>query len=206
MLAKELRYSFHIIFRPIDGFWDLKHEKRGSFKAAMIILLAALLTFVIVERYTGFLFNPVNLLYVNIFREIMTFLAVFVLFVVSNWCLTTLMDGKGTMADIATATAYALTPFILINLPLVAFSNVITLQESAFYFMFLTIGYIWTGGLIVLGTMVTHEYTMSKTIITLIFVALGMMIMVFLGLLFFSVIQRIVGLVYVLYKEITFRM
>ena len=206
MLAKELKYSLHVIFRPIDGFWDLKHEKRGSFKAAMIILAAALITFVIVERYTGFLFNPVNLLYVNILREILTFLLVFVLFVISNWCLTTLMDGKGTIADIATATAYALTPFILINLPLVAFSNVITLQESAFYYMFLSIGFMWTGGLIVLGTMVTHEYTISKTLITLILIIVGMMVMVFLGLLFFSVIQRIVGLVYVLYKEITFRM
>ncbi|MCL2403976.1 MAG: YIP1 family protein [Defluviitaleaceae bacterium] len=206
MLVKELRYSLHVIFRPIDGFWDLKHEKRGSFKAAMIILAAALITFVIIERYTGFLFNPVNLLYVNIFREIVTFLTIFVLFVVSNWCLTTLMDGKGTMADIAMATAYALTPFILINLPLVAFSNVITLQESAFYYMFLTIGVLWTAGLIILGTMVTHEYTMSKTLLTLFFIIVGMMIMVFLGLLFFSVIQRIVGLIYVLYKEITFRM
>ena len=205
-LIHELRYSFHVIFRPIDGFWDLKHEKRGSLKAALIILAAAMFTFILAERYTGFLFNPVNLLYVNIFRELATFLSIYILFVVSNWCLTTLMDGKGTMADIAIATAYALVPFVLLTIPMVILSNYITLQESAFYFMFLTIGYIWTFGLIFLGTMVTHEYTVSKTFVTLICVVLGMMIMVFLGLLFFSVIQRIIGLVYVLYKEITFRM
>jgi len=206
MLVKELRYAFHIIFRPIDGFWDLKHEKRGSFKAAMIILGLALFTFVLIQRYTGFLFNAVNLLEINLFREVIQFLVIYCLFVVSNWCLTSLMDGKGTMKDIAISTAYALTPFILINIPMVIFSNYITLQESGFYFMFLTIGYLWTGGLIVLGTMVTHEYTISKTIITLILVVLGMMIMVFLALLFFSVIQRMVGLVFVLYQEINFRM
>jgi len=206
MLVKELRYAFHIIFRPIDGFWDLKHEKRGSFKAAMIILALALFTFVLIQRYTGFLFNAVNLLEINLFREVIQFLVIYCLFVVSNWCLTSLMDGKGTMKDIAISTAYALTPFILINIPMVIFSNYITLQESGFYFMFLTIGYLWTGGLIVLGTMVTHEYTISKTIITLILVVLGMMIMVFLALLVFSVIQRMVGLVFVLYQEINFRM
>ena len=206
MLAKELKYCFHVIFRPIDGFWDLKHEKRGSVKAAMIILAVALLTFIISSRYTGFLFNPVNQLTVNLFREVAVFLAVFVLFVISNWCLTTLMDGKGTIADIAVATAYALTPYILINLPLVLLSNHITLAEAAFYNIFLVLGIIWTGGLIFLGTMVTHEYSIFRTLLTLFFVVVGMMIMVFLALLFFSVIQRMVGLVYVIYKEITFRM
>jgi len=206
MLIDELKYAFYVMVRPIDGYWDLKHEKRGSFKAAMIILALALFTFVLMERYTGFLFNPVNLLEVNLLREVASFLLVYCLFVLSNWCLTTLMDGKGTMKDIATATAYAFAPFILINIPMVIFSNFITIEEGAFYYLFLAIGYIWTGGLIVFGTMLTHDYTISKTLFTLLLVFLGMLIIVFLGLLFFSVIQRMIGLVYVLFKEISFRL
>ena len=26
------------MFHPFDGFWDLKHEHRGSVKAAMVLL------------------------------------------------------------------------------------------------------------------------------------------------------------------------
>jgi hypothetical protein len=37
------------------------------------------------------------------------------------------------MKDIAIATAYALTPFILINIPMVVFRNYITIDEGAFY-------------------------------------------------------------------------
>jgi len=206
MLTKELKYAFYVIVRPIDGFWDLKHEKRGSFRAAMIILALALFTFVLMERYTGFLFNPVYLLEVNLLREVITFLLVYCLFVLSNWCLTTLMDGKGTMKDIAIATAYALTPFILINIPMVVFSNYITIEEGTFYNLFKAVGYIWTGGLIVFSTMLTHEYTISKTLFTLVLIFLGMLVIVFLALLFFSVIQRMIGLVYVLFKEISFRL
>lgn len=206
MLVNELRYAFHVIVRPFDGFWDLKHEKRGSLRAAMIILAAAVMTFLLGRRYTGFLFNRINVLYVNFFTEAIGFLLIYVLFITSNWCLTTLMDGKGTYRDIAIATAYALTPYILINVPLVLLSNFMTIEEGAFYYVFVTISYIWTGGLILIGTMVTHEYTMSKTILTLIFVILGMGVMIFLGLLLFSVIQKMVGLVYVLYKEIKFRL
>jgi uncharacterized membrane protein len=68
------------------------------------------------------------------------------------------------------------------------------------------VGYIWTGGLIVFSTMLTHEYTISKTLFTLVLIFLGMLIIVFLALLFFSVIQRMIGLAYVLFKEISFRL
>ena len=37
-VLKQLKYSFTLIFHPFDGFWDLKHEKRGSAKAALVIL------------------------------------------------------------------------------------------------------------------------------------------------------------------------
>jgi len=36
--GQELLYVFHIMFHPFDGFWDLKHEKRGSVRAGATIL------------------------------------------------------------------------------------------------------------------------------------------------------------------------
>ena len=27
--GQQLMYGFHVIFHPFDGFWDLKHERRG---------------------------------------------------------------------------------------------------------------------------------------------------------------------------------
>lgn len=33
-----LRYALYVIFHPFDGFWDIKHEQRGTATAATIIL------------------------------------------------------------------------------------------------------------------------------------------------------------------------
>ena len=40
-----LRYALHVIVHPFDGFWDLKHEKRGNLASALIILAATILAY-----------------------------------------------------------------------------------------------------------------------------------------------------------------
>ena len=34
--GEELAYGFYLMVHPFDGFWDLKHEKRGSVRASLV--------------------------------------------------------------------------------------------------------------------------------------------------------------------------
>jgi hypothetical protein len=54
------------------------------------------------------------------------------------------MDGKGTFRDIIIATAYALVPFVLINLPLTFVSNYLTMEEGTFYHFFRIAAVLWS--------------------------------------------------------------
>lgn len=201
-----LRYSLHVIFHPFDGFWDLKHEKRGNVPAATTLLALVTLTYVLMRQYTGFVFNARNLKDLNILLELASVLGPFALWCSVNWGLTTLMEGKGKPRDIYIASAYALTPLIVINIPLTFVSNFMTVQEGAFYYFFLVLGVLWAGGLLFFGTMVTHDYDMKKTFYTTIFMIIGMVIVLFLGLLFFTLIDKMVGFVSDIYTEIAFRL
>ena len=40
---QKLKYALHVIVRPGDGFWDLKHEKRGDLWSATTILALVML-------------------------------------------------------------------------------------------------------------------------------------------------------------------
>ncbi|MDK2992629.1 MAG: hypothetical protein PWP48_1862 [Clostridiales bacterium] len=204
-LLDSLGYSFHVIFHPFDGFWDLKHEKRGSLSAAFIIIILLIVTFVLRRQLTGFAFNTNNPKTLNIFTEIFSVVIPYGLWCVANWCLTTLMDGEGSFTDIVIATAYATVPLILINLPLIPFSHIITAEEGAFYTFFAQLAVFWCGLLIVLGTMVTHQYTIGKTIGTSLLTIVGMGIIIFIGLLVFDLLQQMITFVYTIYREITFR-
>lgn len=202
---KTLKYGFHVMVHPFDGFWDLKREHRGSIAAALTFVVLTVITSVIQKQNTAFLFNMNNLKYLNVMVDIVTVAMLYVLWSVSSWCLTSLMDGEGTLKDIMTATGYALLPFIIINLPLVIVSYMITTEEGAFYYTLQMVSYIWTGALVFFGTMVTHQYSFKKTVLTVILTLVGMAIILFIGLLFFSVLQQMLSFIVVIYKEAAFR-
>ena len=200
-----LKYAGHVIFHPLDGFWDLKNEKRGNLATALFFLGMTVVTFVLGQRYTGFIFNPRNPVKLNIFMEIGGVLLLYVLWTTANWCLTSLMDGKGTYREILIATGYALVPYVIINLPLIFISGVMIQEEGTFYYFFTALSMLWTAMLLIAGTMMTHDYSLAKTLGTIVCILVGMGIMAFLLLLLASIVQEMVNLVYCVYNELAFR-
>lgn len=200
-----LNYARHLIFHPFDGFWDLKHEKRGNVPAATIILLFAILTWVFSSQYTAFIHNTRQVEKLNILFESATFVLPVFLWCAVNWALTTLMEGKGTFKDIYIATTFALVPFILINIPLTIASHYLTQPEGTFITLLNVISWIWVFALIYSGTMVTHEYSGVKTFITSVLTVAGIAVVMFLGLLFSSLLNQLFGFFYKLYLELAFR-
>lgn len=202
---KSVKYGFHVIFHPFDGFWDLKREHRGSYGAALTFVALTIFMLVVQKQNTAFLFNTNRLDAINVMVDIITVGLLCILWCVSNWCLTSLMDGEGKMKDIIIFTGYAFIPLWLIQFPLIAMSHMITTEEGTFYYVLSTISYLWAGVLLFIGMMVTHQYSVKKTILTTVLTILGMAILLFIGLLFFSVIQQIVNFAVTIYKEIRFR-
>lgn len=203
--VETLKYGFYVITHPFDGFWGLRREGRGSVAAAVTFVALTILTLTIEKQNTGFLFNFNRLSDLNVVVDVVTVALLYVLWCVANWCTTSLMDGKGRMQDILTAVGYSLLPIILIRLPMVLMSHGITTNEGSFYYVLGTVSYLWAGFLIFTGTMVIHQYSVTKTIATCIVTIVGMGIIMFIGLLFFNVIQQMLTFVTTIYKELRFR-
>lgn len=204
--AGALRYSLYLIAHPLDGAWDLKHENRGTLGAANIIVFLTLLAKLLSLQFTSFLFLDVNWENVNIWLEIAKILLPFLLFVIANWALTTLFDGKGGMKDVYIMTAYALTPFPLIRIPLCFASNVLAIDEGALYTFFSALSIGWCAVLLLCGLMQTHEYTMSKTVLSLFATLVGMAVIIVLLMLVFSMTSEAVSYFVSLFREIIIRL
>ncbi len=201
-----LKYAFYVIFHPADGFWDLTHAKRGSYSAANFIVFMTLLTHIWKLRYTNFLFLDVQWQKVNIFMEFATILLPLAIFCICNWGVTTLFDGKGTLGNIYMGTAYALTPYVLLQIPMIILSNVVTVEEGAFYVVFNNISLMWCLMLIFMAMMMIHAYSAGKTFLFMIFTIFGMLVFIFIMLLFFSMISQGVAYFVSLAKEVMFRL
>ncbi len=202
---REVWYGIYILFHPFDGFWDLKHEKRGTVTSAIIILILVLISLLINTFYTGFVFNTRDFSSVNLVRQLLTVLATFMLWCVVNWGFTTLTDGKGNFKDIFIYSAYALTPLVIILIPITILSNFMAAEEGYFYYLFLSIAIIWSLCLLFIGTVMTHDYTVAKAILTIIIIIVGIQLVAFIWLLFFMIIDRLVLFVLDLYNEIVYR-
>ena len=201
-----LKFALYCTTHPLDGFWDLTHEKRGTIAAANTILILTLLTRILSLQYTSFIFNPVYWPTINIFLYIASIPFPLALWCVGNWALTTLFDGKGRLSQVYMATCYGLTPYPLIQLPMIVFSNMITTDEGAFYTVLCTFSLVWAALLIISAMIQIHEYKLGKTILFTIATLFAMLVMVFILLLFFSMISQGVAYFVSLAREIMYRM
>jgi len=204
-LGVTLKYALYLIMHPLDGFWDLTHEKRGSVAAANVIVAAAVLIEILRLTLTNFQFITINMEYFNAVIAALSILVPIFLWTLSNWGLTTLMDGKGTMRDIYMAVAYALTPHVLINAAMIILSQFITYEEGAVYWVLSGFALLWSGWLFIAGMMMIHDYSLAKTLLSCLLTIVGMGVLVFIFVVFFSLISDAVAYFVSLYKEILFR-
>ncbi len=197
-------YGCHVIFHPFDGFWDLKHEKRGNFKAGIFFVVLTIAGYIYNGMGQSFWFDPYNE-GIRIMGELTGVLVPFALWVVANWCLTTLFEGEGSFKDICLSTCYALLPLPMMMIPATILTHILALEEGAIVSLLISVGYIWTGMLLFFGVMVTHDYSFSKNITTVLGTLAGMVIIMFMVLLFSGLLGKIVSFVTNIVTELSIR-
>ncbi len=201
-----LKFAFYCMSHPMDGYWDLTHEKRGTYAAANTILFITIMVRILSLKYTGFLIQVVNWERINIFLYIAGIVFPLGLFVIGNWALTTLFDGKGRLGQVYMATCYAILPYSVIQVPIVILSNVVTVEESQFYFTLSTIALVYAGILIIVAMGQIHEYSGFKNLFFMVASLVAMLIIIFILMLFFSMISQGVAYFVSLGKELLFRL
>jgi len=203
---KKAAFAFHTLIHPFDAFWDMKFEKKGSLAAAAVIYAGFFLMSLFNRQVRGFLFNGAYNTPIDIGYELRVWILPMLVFVIANWSITTLMDGKGTAKDIFMVASYSLLPVILLRGPCAIASNALALSEATYLFAVDTAGWIWMGVLLFIGIMTVHQYGFSKTVFTFVLTGVSAAIMIFIALLFVSLIYEITGFGYSVYRELTLRL
>ena len=202
--VEELLFVFHLIFHPFDGFWDLKHEKRGSVRASLTFMILAIVAFFYQAIGQGYSFNPRGD-YSTVFIQVIGIALPVLLWCVGNWCLTTLFDGEGSFKDIFIATGYSLAPLPIFVIISTILTNVMTSSEGSMVNLIVSIGWVWVIFLLFFGTMVTHDYSMGKNFITILGTIVAMAIIIFVIVLFSALVVKMISFVLAIITEIANR-
>ena len=197
------KYPFYCLLHPLTGYDDLKSERSGSFWLATLIVAALFLVSVLAHQLTGFAFNTNRTDELNLWVILCSTVGVFIAFVTCNWAVTTIMDGEGSFGEIWVFSAYALLPLVLFNGALIVLSNVLTLDEATFYYAIQWIGYGWTAICMFIAIREVHQYTLVKTLVTLAITFAGLVIVVVIAAIVYSVFGQLISFISTIWSEIT---
>ena len=205
ILNDYIKFPLYVLVHPFDGYDDLKRYKKGKLSVAIVFILLYAYFQIFSFRNLGFLVNPFNPQELNSIQQIFSVLLLVFLFTVGNWSVTTLMEGKGAYKEIFMITGYSLFPLIVLGFPAVILSNFLTLNEMALYNLLMYVAYISTGWMLFMGVLNIHQYGLFKTILALIATFVSISVMMFVGLLFFDLIQQFIAFVVSIVEEFNLR-
>lgn len=205
ILHDYIKFPLYICLHPFDGYEEFKRYKKGKMKVAIVLILLYMYLQIFSFSNLGFLVNNNNPQDLNSLQTILSVIILIFLFTVGNWSVTTLMEGKGTYKEILMMTGYSLFPLVIIGFPSVILSNFLTLNEMALYSLLMYVGYIGAGWMLFMGVLNIHSYGLFKTILAFIATFISISVMMFVGLLFFDLIQQFIAFIASIYEEFNLR-
>lgn len=201
-----MKQALYILKHPIYGVWDMKREKTGRYRDGFILMLLAIIAVTFNRQMRAFVFNNYYNVPLDIVKQVALIVLPVVLFSLSNWSITTLAEGKGSFKDIFMVTCYALMPLIIFQFITPVITHFITLNEQAYLNIIDGIGYGWTFLMLFMGIQEIHEYSFGKMITTTVLTVIAAAIIVFIALLFFSLLQELGSFAYSIYREFSLRL
>lgn len=199
---RQLKYSKYVVLHPFKAFYDMKQEKKASVLSATVLLLLLVAMNTVKSASTAYLFDTSEFGSLSLFKEFQTVFVIALVFCAANWALTTLMDGEGSFKQIYIMTSYAVTPLTVSQFLTWGLGHFLSLNEASFLSLISTIGIVLSVFLLFIGTIVTHQYTLTKNFGAWILTAVAIMAMLFLAMIGVQMMDWVVTFIKTFGKEI----
>lgn len=195
----------HVIFHPIEGFEDLRWKKKGSLGLSFFIVFLLFVAMVVDRQLKGFAFNTAYVKVFNVVPLIVQSFVYFFVWVIGNWAVCTLFDGEGTLKKICIYSAYAIVPYIFGVYLSTFISNFLVLDEAIWVNFISYLGLGWSIVLMIQAMKAVHQYSFTKTLVSILGTLIAMLLILFLAVLLLSLFQQVYVFIYSLYTEIAYR-
>lgn len=198
------KYPLYIALHPKDGFLELKANKKGSMLVTTIIIALWVLVELVYRAATDFDMNAFDAADRSLLRTCVITVIMYVMVCVSNWCFCTLLEGKGKLKDIFVVGSCALVPYIFTRFVTTLLSWVLAGDEQIFLTYSVIVVEIWCLFIAFAGLQEIHEYTFSKTLLSVVLTIVGLVIMLFFSLMLLTLFQQLYFFLMTLILELRF--
>lgn len=196
---------WYSVFHPFDGFDKIRSRKIRSYGFTAIVFFFMVLLGVAEQQYMGKAFSMVDSSEVNILSVFAVRIIILLLFVIANWAIGELSDGKAKFGDIWLFSSIALVPYIICGFIRVALSHFLVDDEAVFMVLVLVVGIICSFALLMIAFSVFHEFEFGKSVFIFILTVIGMALIVILAFLIYNLAQNVIDFVKTVFSEAVFR-
>ncbi|GAA3399922.1 YIP1 family protein [Paenibacillus hodogayensis] len=195
-----------VLAHPIDFFNDLQEPGKARYRDAAILIVLAMAVRILSLSLSGFLFQRREAFEISFVTEAVTILILWITWSVANWGISTIQEGEGKFKEILVGSAFALTPYVLLTLPISLLSNVLSMKEWSVYAFLTSFVFLWVGFLLIMKVKILHDFNLYKLLFILLLTIIGMLIIWFVLILFYGLVNQAFHFVIGLVTEIRFRL
>ncbi len=196
----------YVMLHPLEGFYEIRRSRRFTILAGSVLIVLFWFAVSIIQRQaTGFIFNLNRPETLDITMMFMKTFGILLLFCICNRGVSTLLDGEGTLRGIWVVSSYAILPYAVSILAATILSNFSVYEEGALVNLLVTAGLLWSMFLLASGIKDVNQFSIPRTAASLLFTVLGMMLVLFIIVLFISLVQQFYTFIGTIVNEIMFR-
>lgn len=190
---------------PAIVFGDIKRGKCGSVIAGTAVMAAFYITTILKTTSSGFLFRPLSQNSMNSLLVFARTIGFVVLWSVTNWAISTLFGGIGKLREIYLVITYSLFPVVIGNTVYIVFSHMLNLTEGEFLTIFLVFTELLAVFMVIVGSIIVHDISFGRFVGITLVTLLGMLIVIFIGILTVLLLQQAISFAGTIIREIFFR-
>lgn len=200
---REFNHSKRFLKSTQDAVYEVKYHNKASIWTAGILFVWFVILQILAVVTKGYLFNSATVYNTNGWNMVLITVAVFIALVLCNYFVSTVTDGDGKLKYCFICFMYALTPYLIMALPVYIISNFLTYNESIIYTFLEIIMYGWSAICVFRAIMELHDYSFWKTVknilLTVFAFAMALLFIIVLRMLFaqlFGYLGSIIGEVF----------
>ena len=203
--VKDLLVGFRVIRHPVDTFYEIKTNRRGSVLGATIYYLLGLVIFVWYMYGKALPFQYFNENTLDASIVILGYVFVLFIFVLCNYLVSAIKNGEGTFKNIYKFTGYSLLPLIICLPIAVGLSYILTLTEQVIMDLLFQLALWGSIFYIIVGILETHNYTFKQTFWNVILTLIFMILFVIVCLTVLLMFDQVSSLIDSIIKEVKLR-
>lgn len=202
---EDTKMLFKVLRHPIDTFYDIRRENKGHMITAFALYVVEYFLFLAYFLGSGFVLIGNSAQDASVLFLSCIFWAPVLLFVISNFLVCEVGEGKARFRDVFISTAYILAPFVVLMPFVILISHMITGNELAL----LTLGIIAILGWVVVNLLIAtkeiHMFELGEAIGHLLITAFLMAVIVLAVSMIFMLCQEMVDVIISVAKEVYYR-